>query len=286
MEKKHKSSQGKNALIHIMSFLLALVMIFISTILVAGVTLFNDKNLMEKVSDTTYFSELNNEIVTRCSTIAAKSGISYAAVEPVITSGRIDADFTVYFNSVSKENPTAGRDTVDEKALADEIYSAILSYDPDITEEQKANAKTISARMAEEYKESIVAENFESFIGFFDGYQKISRYVLFVLLALFVYLTCMIVFVNGKDQKHRLFRRFSVVAGSCGVTVLAFSLLVKFSAILEKIAFAATRREYDLFMRFFDEFLSFIMASGIVWIVVCIILISLWYMSVTGKLKR
>lgn len=286
MAKNHKSSLGKNVFIHVLSFLMSLVMIFISVILVSGVTLFNDKDLMHKVSDTTYFSELNNEIVARCSTVAAKSGIDYEAVKPVITSGRIDSDFTVYFNSVSKENPTAGRNTVDEKALADEIYSAILSYDPDITEEEKVAASAISAEMAKEYKASIIAENFEHFMGFVGRYQKISRYILFGLLALFVYLMCMIAFVNGKNQKHRLYRRFSVVSGSCGVTVLAFALLVKFSAVLERISFTETQREYNLFMSFFDEYLSFVMGAGSIWIVVCIILISLWYMSVTGRLKR
>lgn len=286
MANNHKSSRGKKILIHFMSLLSALVLIFISTILVAGVTLFNDKDLMLKVSDTTYFAELNNEIVTRCSTVAVKSGIDYEAVKPVITSGRIDSDFTVYFNSVSKENPTAGRDTIDEKALADELYSAIVSYDPDITESEKDNAEIIAGKMAEEYKNAIIAENFESFMAFSDRYQGISRNVLFILLALFAYLTCMMVFANGKDQKHRLFRRFSVVSGSCGVTVLAFSLLVKISAVLEKIAFAETQREYNLFMSFFDNFINCLIGAGCVWVVICAVLVSIWYMSVTGRLKR
>lgn len=286
MKNNKKSSLFGNAVLYIVSFFLSLVLIFITAMLVAGVTLFNDKDLLSRVSGTTYFSELNNEIVTRCGTVAAKGGVDYKAVESVLTSGRIDSDFTVYFNSVSGENPTGGRDTIDEKALADELYAAIVSYDADMTENEKANAKVIAKEMADEYKESIVVESFESYISFADDFKDTGRYILFVLIALAVYLTIVMVSLNGKKQKHRLFRKFAIVSGSSGLTVLVFSLLVRFSGILEQITFAQTQREYNLFMNFFDDFLAFTTATGVCWTVVCITLLVLWYMSVTGKLKK
>lgn len=286
MKEKHRSSRSNSVIVYIVSFFMSLTLIFISTILVAGVTLFNDRDLKSHFSGTTYFSELNNEIVTRCKTIAAKSGIDYDAVSSVLTSNRIDSDFTVYFSSISGENPTAGRATVKEDALADEFYSSILAYDAEITESEKANARLIAEKMAKEYKDSIVAENFEGFIAFFENYQKINRYALFILIALYIYLTFVILSVNGKNNKHRLFRRFAVVAGSSGLTVLMFSLLMKISGVFEKIAFASTQREYNLLVGYFDEFLSLEAVAGCVLLVVCIVLLSLWYMSVTGKFKR
>ena len=207
-------------------------------------------------------------------------------MEGILTSGRIDSDFTVYFNSVSGKNPTAGRDTIEEKALADELYSAIVSYDEDITEGEKANARITAKKMAEEYKNSIVIESFESYISFADDFKATCRYVFFGLVALTVYLAIVIVLLNGRKQKHRLFRRFAIVSGSSGLTVLMFSLLVRFSGILEQITFAQTNREYNLFMNFFDEFLFLFTTASVCWTVVCIILLVLWYMSVTGRLKK
>lgn len=286
MKNNKKSSPVRNAVLYIVSFFLSLTLVFITSMLVSGVTLFNDKDLLSRVSGTTYFSELNNEIVTRCSTIAAKGGVDYKAVEGVLNAGRIDSDFTVYFNSVSGKNPTGGRGTIDEKALADELYSAIVSYDTDITENEKANAKIIAKKMAEEYKDSVVVESFESYISFADDFKTTGRYVLFGLIALAVYLVVVMVLLNGKKQKHRLFRRFAIVTGSSGLTVLVFSLLVRFSGILEQITFAPTQREYNLFMNFFDDFVAVFTATGVFWTVICIMLLVLWYMSVTGKLKK
>lgn len=286
MKKNKKSSPGKNIAVYVVSFFLSLTLVFITSLLVVGGTLFNDKDLLSKVSGTTYFSELNNEIITRCNTVAVKSGVDYKAVESVLTSGRIDSDFTVYFNSVSGKNPKGGRDTIDEKALADELYSAITAYDSDITEEEKANAKVIAERMAKEYKDSIVVESFENYLSFAESFKTVSRYILLILVALAVYLAFVIISLNGKKQKHRLFRRFAIVAGSSGLTVLVFALLTKFSGILEQITFASTQREYNLFMNFFDDFLMLIIAVGVCWTVICIILLVLWYLSVTGRLKK
>ncbi len=286
MENKRKSSSGKNAVLVVLSFFLSLTLVFLTSIVVAEVALFNDRDLLSKVSETTYFSELNNEIVTRCKTVAAKGGVDYANIDSVITSNRVDADFTVYFNSISGENPQAGRDTIDEVSLADEIYASIVKGDPDITDAEKENAKVISAKIAEEYKNTIILEDFEKFIGFSEEYNSFVKYIFFILLALFIYLICVIVSVNGKNQKHRLLRRFAVVGGSAGFTVLVLSLVLKVSGIFEQINFASSQREYNLFMSFFDNFMNMSILVGVCWVAICIVLLVLWYLSVTGRRKK
>lgn len=286
MKNEKKSSLVRNAVLYVVSFVLSLTLVFITAVFVADFTLFNDKDLLSRVSGTTYFSELNDEIVTRCSTVAAKSGVDYKAVEGVLNAGRIDSDFTVYFNSVSGKNPLGGRDTIDEKALADELYTAIVSYDADMTESEKSEARIIAEKMAGEYKDAIVIESFESYISFADDFKINIRYLFYGFVAFAVYLMVVIVLLNGKQQKHRLFRKFAIVAGSSGLTVLVFSLLVRFSGILRQITFASTQREYNLFMSFFDDFLNLITATGVCWTGVCIVLLILWYMSVTGKRKK
>jgi len=122
--------------------------------------------------------------------------------------------------------------------------------------------------------------------SFADDFKTTGRYVLFGLIALAVYLALVMVLLNGKKQKHRMFRRFAIVTGSSGLTVLVFSLFVKFSGILEQITFAPTQREYNLFMNFFNDFVALFTATGVFWTVICIVLLVLWYMSVTGKLKK
>lgn len=286
MENKHKTSSGKNILLTVLSFALSLTLVFLTFIVVSGVTLFSDKDILPRVSETAYFSDLNNEIVTRCRTIAAKSGVDYSSIESVITSNRVDADFSVYFNSITSENPHAGRETIDEKALSEELYAGIVSADPDITDAEKEEVRQISSNLAKEYKDTVILESFEKFIGFTKDFKSISRYVFFILCALFVYLICVIIYINGKKQKHRLFRKFAVVGGSAGLTVSVLSLIIKFSGIFEQISFASSQREYNLFMSFFDDFLNLSIFVGACWVAVCIVLLVLWYLSVTGRIRK
>ena len=286
MKTKVKKSSAGNITMIILSFIMSVTLIAMTSIVILNGTFFNDRGLINKVSATTYFSELNNEIVTRCKTIAAKSGINYKAIEPVLTSNRVDGDFTVYFNSMNGKNPHAGQNTIDRDKLAEDLFQSIVSYDSDITFKEKENARRIAVSLADEYKKIFIIENFEKFIGFSEVFKTYSRYVFFILLALFVYLTFVIVSLNGKSQKHRLFRRFAIIGGSVGLTVLSLSLIMKFTGVFEQITFASSQREYNLFMSFFDEFLNMSIIVGTCWVAVCIILIMLWYWSVTGRTRK
>ncbi len=285
MKENKKTSSSKKVFISAMSFLLSLTMVLLTATVVLGATLFNDRNLFAKVSKTTYFSELNNEIVTRCRTIAAKSGINYDGIAEIITANRVDADFTVYFNSIKGSDPYAGQKTIDTKDMSEELYNSIVSKDPNITEAEKSNAALIARDVAEEYKNTIVLETFEKFIAFSETFNSFDVYAFLILSALFAYLIYIIFFLNGKKQKHRLFRRFAVVSGTVGSTVLVLSLAMKLSGFFQQITFASSQREYNLFMSFFDEFLNTSVFVGAGWIAVCIVLLVLWYLSVTGRIK-
>ncbi len=286
MAKKNKTFSVKSAVSAVVSFVLSLTIVLLSLVVVLHTTLFNDRTIYSKVTDTTYFAELNNDIVTRCQTIAAKNGIDYSFIENVITSGRVDADYTVYFNSMSGKNPHGGCETIDEKGLAEEIYKSITVADSDMTAEEKENVRLASSEIAAEYKNTMVAETFEKFVGFSETFKSYSKYGFYILSALFVYLTGVMFWLNGKSQKHRLFRKFSIVGGSAGLTVLAFSVFMKVSGVLNNMTFASTQREYNLFISFFDSFIDTMIIVGAGWLVVCIVLLVLWYWSVTGRIRK
>lgn len=286
MAKKNKTFSVKSGVSAVVSFVLSLTMVLLSLIVLMHTTLFNDRTIYSKVTDTAYFAELSNDIVTRCQTIAVKNGIDYSLVENVITSGRVDADYTVYFNSMSGENPYGGRDTIDEKGLAEEIYKSITAADSDMTAEEKENVRFASSEIAEEYKSTMIVETFEKFVGFSETFKAYSKYVFYILAALFVYLTCVVLWLNGKSHKHRLFRKFSIVVGSAGLTVLAFSVFMKVSDVLKNINFASTQREYNLFISCFDSFIDALIIVGAGWLAVCTALLVFWYLSVTGRIRK
>ncbi len=283
---KHKSSTQKRVTIAVMSFLLSLVLVLLTIVSLANFTLFNDKYINVRIYGTDFFAQLSEDVYVKCKNIADKSGISYEPVADVLTANRIDTDMTVYFDSMSGENPTAGRETIDEEALANEIFHSITSHDSNITESERTNAEIIAEKIAREYKNAIVLDSFEDFIAFSQGYKSVAVYIFIILAALTVYLICVIIFLNGKRQKHRLYRHFAVVGGSSGITVLTLSLILKFSGVFEKMAFASSLREYNLFMDYFSEYMYSAMGVGVSWILICIILLVLWYFSVTGKVRR
>lgn len=286
MAKKNKTGSAKSAVSAVVSFVLSLTIVLLTLVVALHTTLFNDRTIYSKVTASTYFAELNNDIDIRCRTIAVKNGIDYSFIEGVITSGRIDADYTVYFNSMSGENPHGGRDTIDEKGLADEIYKSITVADPDMTSQEKENARIASSEIATEYKNTMVVEVFERFVGFSDTFKSYSKYVFYILAVSFVYFVCVLLWLNGKSQKHRLFRKFSIVGGSAGLTMLVFSVFIKLSEVTDKITFASTQREYNLFISFIDGFIDTMIVAGAGWLVVCIVLLVLWYMSVTGRIRK
>ena len=277
---------AKDLFVIVLSFVMSLAIIFLTAVVVSNMTLFNDRGLYSKVAKTTYFSELNNEIVTRCKTIAAQSGIDYEAVEPVLSSNRVSSDFSVYFNAMNGKNPHAGQNVINTDKLADELYNSIVKYDPDITKNQKENAQRIAVAMANEYQKIFVLESFEKFIGFSETFKTYSNYVFCILLAVVIYLGLVIFSMNGRRQKHRLLRRFSVTSGSAGLTVLCLSLIMKFTGVFGQITFVSSQREYNLFMSFFDDFVNVLVISGAAWLVACIGLMLIWYLSVTGRIRK
>lgn len=265
---------------------MSLILVFISLIAIADVMLFNGNNIYSKVSDTKYFQELKNEISVSINTIAIKNGIPCEAVDSVLTESRIEEDTTVYFDSLSGKNPTAGRDSIDENALANEIYNSIVKYDSNIAESDKNVAKSASLNIAKEYKKILALGHFEKYLAFSEEFKSVSVCILIILLALEVFLSLVVISLNGKRHKHRLYRRFAVVGASSGLTVLIISFIVKFSGVFEKITFYSSEREYNLFTTYFDRFLNCLVIIGIFYVLVNILLLILWYNSVSGKVKR
>ena len=286
MATENKSFSAKSVVSVIVSFVLSFTIILMSAITVMHIDLFNDRTIYPKVSETTYLSELNKDIFTRCQTVAVKNGIDYSLLEKVITSSRIDTDYTVYFNSMSGKTPHSGCETINEKALAEEIYKAITKDASVLTNDEMENIRLASSKIAAEYKNTMVVKTFEQFVEFSDVFKTYSRYIFFIALALFIYLVCVTVWLNGKSQKHRLYRKFAVICGSAGLTVLVNSALIKASGVINHITFASTQREYNLFVSFLDEFIDVMSVVGAGWLVICMVLLAFWYMSVTGRKRK
>ena len=61
---------------------------------------------------------------------------------------------------------------------------------------------------------------------------------------------------------------------------------MKVSDVLKNINFASTQREYNLFISFFDSFIDMSIIVGAGWLAVCTALLALWYLSVTGRIRK
>lgn len=286
MKEKRKTSTGKTAALSIASFFMALTLIFMSVIVVAEFTMFNDRDILAKVSGTTYFSQLNEDITFKCKTIAAKYGVKYEAISAVITPGKIDTDMTVYFNSVKVKDSVAAEKTINTETLEKELISSFESNDVFITDSQKASVKTVAALVAREYKDAIVIENLQNFMYFVQGYRSVINYVFLGFFALFIYLFFVILTLNGKEQKHRLLRRYAVCCGSAGLTVISISLIIRFTEIIQRISFTESEREYNLFVDMFSDFIRLFSISGGCFLMLAIVLCALWFLSVTGRARR
>lgn len=286
MKAENNTSTGKLVFLQVVSFFMALVIVILSAMTVADLTLFNDRDILSKVSGTNYFSQLNEDIVLKCKTIAAKYGVDYRIIAEVITPGKIDTDMTVYFNSMKIENPNSAKNTINTESLEKQFVEKFKENDAFITDSQKTSLNMIAALIAKEYKAAIIVEHFEAFLFFAREYKHISHYVFWGLVALLVYLICIVFVLNGKNQRHRLLRRYAVSFGSAGLTIMCISIVIKFTEIIERISFVSSEREYNLFVYLFSDFVKNFSIVGIFSVMTAIVLLALWYLSVTGRTKR
>ena len=70
------------------------------------------------------------------------------------------------------------------------------------------------------------------------------------------------------------------------MTVLVNSVLIKVSGVINHITFASTQREYNLFVSFIDGFIDVMIVVGAGWLVISMVLLALWYLSVTGRTRK
>ncbi|MBQ7957255.1 MAG: hypothetical protein IJ279_04385 [Clostridia bacterium] len=286
MKMENNTSTAKQVLLHTVSFFMALAIVFISAMVVADITLFNDRELLSKVSGTNYFSQLNEDVVLKIKTIGAKYGVDYRIITDVITPGKIDTDMTIYFNSLKIEDPDSAKDTIDVKTLEKQLIDKFEENNAFITDSQELSLQTIAALIAEEYKDAIVIEHFEAFLVFAREYRTVSRYVFFGLLVFLIYLVCVVFVLNGKQQKHKLLRRYSISFGSAGLTIICISLVIRFTEIIERVSFVSSEREYNLFVYVFTDFVKNYSIVGVGCVMVAVVLLALWYLSVTGRTRR
>ena len=279
MKEKIKTSSGDRITIIIVSFFLAAVVVFLSILAVAGVTLFNDREIITKVSQTTYSSQLNKDIALSCHSVTDKYGLDYAVVAEVITPSSIETDMSVYFNSISSENPEAAEDTIDTQKLKDKLYNAFLAGDKEIN---PIVAEKVASLIAEEYKETLVLKHLENFYKFADDQKKIIEYAFIFLSILFIVLAYLLIRMNKGRRKHRLLRRFSVVFCSSGLTIVVLSIAIKLSEVLERIAFYESEREYNIFMKIFDDCIGSFTFVGVALVITGALLMGLWYYTVAA----
>lgn len=286
MKTNNNPSTGKQILLHVVSFFLAITIVLILAITSAGLTLFNDRDILSKVSGTNYFSQLNEDITIKCKTIAAKYGVEYKIIAEVITPSKIDADMTVYFNSMKIQNPYDAGKTINTENLKKQLIKKFEENNAFTTDSQKNLINVIAGMIADEYKAAIVVEGFETYLVFAREYKAICRYVLLGSLVVFAYLFCVIFVLNGKTQKHKLLRRYAISFGSAGLTILCVSVIVKFTEVIERISFVEVEREYKLFVYMFTEYIKTFSIAGLFCVMTAVVLLALWYMSVTGRTKR
>lgn len=284
MKEKQISSSENKKVNMIVSFFLSLTIIFLTVIAVVNVSLFNDREINKKVSQITYTSQLNNDITLTAKTITARYGLEYDAVVDVITPSKISTDMTIYFNAVSNKDPYSAENTISVNEIKNQLYSSFINENQRMTDTEKAKAEKAATLIAEKYKKAIVLENLESFYSFADKSETASTCAFFVFAVAFLVLNYLLVAKNSKRKKHRLLRKFSVVYTSAGIAITVISLIVKITGVLERISFYSSQREYNIFMKIFDDFMSSMILSGGMLIILGVALMTLWYFSVAvGK---
>lgn len=126
---------------------------------------------------------------------------------------------------------------------------------------------------------------YNSAVVFPSTLKPVGNMIIYSLPFLSVFLAFVIVYANGLRHRHRLLRRFGGVSASTGLTVLFFTVVIKYSGLLERINFENFSIDRSDFFKCFNDFVCYLIYESSFFLIASLILIFLWYMSAIGKIK-
>lgn len=267
MKKLLKKLSLKKVLYAVITFILALCLVFGSLITVVRITFFNASFLSDTLNSSQYYKDLCVEITDNLTDLGDASGLNKSFFEGFVSEVLVREDVQSYITNFYEGKPLK----VNTSKFDESLQTALKKYikTNNIKDVNEENLEYFSAKACKIYADSIKIKYFSSIQDLINNNTGLLT-ALIVILALISAAICVILIVTN-EWKHKALRYIYTAVSSAGLFLLILPISVFASGVIGHIAIMS-RSLSDMYTSILYTVLSDMIVISIVLIVIGIAL--------------
>ncbi|MBR1731435.1 MAG: hypothetical protein IJ725_03250 [Ruminococcus sp.] len=276
MKKFFKKLSLKKVLYAVLSFILALCIIFCSMIIVARITFFNGNFLSDTLNSSEYYKDLCVEITENLTDLGDASGLKKSFFEGFVNEVLVREDVQAYVSDFYEGKTLR----VNTSKFDESLQNALDKYIK-VNKIKNVNEESIqyfSANASKIYSDSIKIKYLSSIQDIILNNGATLTIGIVILLLLCAAIVCVLIFTN--EWKHKSLRYIYTATCSSGLFLLILPISVFASGVIGRIAIMS-RSLSDMYVAVISSVQSDLIVISIVLLVISA---ALWVIH--GRVRR
>ena len=267
MKKLLKKLSLKKVLYAVLTFILAMCLVFGSLITVIRITFFNENFLSDTLNSSQYYNDLCVEITDNLTDLGDASGLDKSFFEGFVSEVLVRDDVQSYITSFYEGKTLRVNTSRFDESLQNALKKYIKSNN--IKNVNEESLEYFSANASKVYSDSIKIKYFSSIQGLITGNTG-TLTGLIVVLSLISAAICLVLILTN-EWKHKALRYIYTAVSSAGLFLLILPICVFASGVIGHIAIMS-RSLSDMYISILSTVLSDMIVISIVLIVVAVAL--------------
>jgi hypothetical protein len=275
---KHSKSKLRKLLSGIFALLLTLLFFILFVCLGLSMGVFNDTNMIRKIKESNYYTEVYKVLDTNTKEVVYKAGLPTAILNNVISQSKVYVDGNNYMNTTLSGN----EEKIDTEKLKTELRNNIDEY-----LSQKKIIKTDDLNVGIEKMISVIDQEYQScikieFLRYYAEYRNNFQRIMKILIPVVIILIGIMSYfsIRIRHYKHRGVRYITYA-------LISSSIMTIFSSAW--LLISGKYMELDVKPEFYKSFITSCLEWDI-WIFIYLgiigLILSMMLMVLTGYLKK
>ena len=276
MKKKFKNLSLKKVLYAILSFILAICLVFCSVITVLRITFFNSSFLSDTLNSSEYYKDLCVEITDNLTDLGDASGLDKTFFEDFVSEVLVREDVQSYISDFYEGN----KPKVNTSKFDSSLQVALEKYikTNNIRNVNDESLHYFAANASRIYTDSIKIKYLSAIQDLILDKSGLLTAAIIVLVIICGAIVIVLLFTN--EWKHKSLRYIYTSTCSAGLVLLFFPLSVFASGIIGHIAILS-RSLSDMYVAVISSVLSDLIVISIMLLVISVAII-----VVHGRVRR
>lgn len=244
MSKSKKSSKMKQVVCGVLSFILCLLLFFLSVGIVLEATIFNSNFIFENMNSSNYFFEKKEEVTRDLNDLGYASGLNDEFFDDLLDEIIITEDTQSYLNDYYAGVSAVVDTTKFEQTFNDALDKYIK--DNNIQNVDSSSRDYLLKKASSIYRLSLEIPLFYRIAAYFKALKNVMPFIIAGLSVLIVIIILVLIFSNS--WKHRIFKYLSFASLGAFLSLAVVPAYVLLSGQLQKINLTS-RALYNLFVQ-------------------------------------